>query len=622
MKKQFLVPGSWFLAVALFACTHGAVRPDPAGSVDAGNVDAGVDPSAHAALLAAAIAEERHLALQKPVPVVVDSTDVFREAFRKKSARESKLSGADREDLEPEWVAFGFVAPAGSAPDAGVAADQVAEVASGVLDEQIAGYYDEFEHRMHLPAEMPTSVTGGVDPSLKGPVQEFLVAHELEHALQDQHFGFERLTRLPAATEARLCTNAVYEGDAMLAGLVHLANQLGVQPGRMLEATDRQLSKGRLQGSGKQLESAPPVLRERLLFPYAAGLHLAIALYRTGGWPLVDALFAHPPQTEAQLLHPEKYVAGVGAVPVAVPSVPQGQRAVASGSLGELGTMTVLLESGHAEVARRGANGWAGDAFLISAPDGSKRLTLQWVTTWDSEEDAERFLGLVNRVVRGGWTDGPEHPKSWTIRGPASAVRAGKTVIVVRDMAGAELTRRTPELMTLVGPKPPDAPPLGKLTLAGPTVTGQVLPDGAYGSEPWALYVPTPPGFIAIAEPQQAPGILLMVARGKPFAAGSFGVLSRPFSLALAQQTFDMAEHREKNPKRVGEGSVTLAGARGWQRTLVVDDRRVQTLVVPACGGAQAFVFQLSFEQPADEPLLRDWLESFANKADAPACPR
>ena len=612
MKNQFLVPGAWFLVIALFACAHAPAKSEPVGAVDAG-----ADPETRTAAIAAAVANERHLALVHPVPVSVDSTEAFREAFRKKSELESKLSGASRADLEPEWVAFGFVAPSGSAPDAGVAADQVNEVAHGVLDEQVAGYYDEFEHRMHLPATMPTSVDlSGADPNLQGRIQEFLVAHELEHALQDQHFGFDRLTHLPAASEVRLCTNAVYEGDAMLAGLVHLANQLGVSPARLMEITDKQLSKGKLSGTGKQLESAPPVLRERLLFPYSAGLHLAIALYRTGGWPLVDALFTHPPQTEAQLLHPEKYVAGVAAVPVATPPVPPGQRAVASGSLGELGAKTLLLgPHGH----RNLAVGWAGDAFLVSAPAGSKQMSLQWVSTWETELQARGVAALLRMASR-NWMDGPKEPKGWTISGRARITADGKTVVLVRGLDDATAAQLEPAQLALVGTRPPDAPPLGKLTLVEPPRTGEILPDGAYGSEPWSLYVPTPSGFRALAEPDEAPGVMLMVVRAQPLVAGTFATLGMPFSKALADRTFASAGRREKDAKRVDEGEIEAVGAHGWQSTLLTDGHTVQTIVVPACSGAQTFVFQLMWTHPEDEKPIRAWLDTFVNKPDAPAC--
>ena len=74
---------------------------------------------------------------------------------RAKTEHESRLAAAGAQDLGAEWVAFGFVAPAGSEPDAGVSVDQVSAVAVGVLDQEIAGYYDEFEHRLHLPAPPP-----------------------------------------------------------------------------------------------------------------------------------------------------------------------------------------------------------------------------------------------------------------------------------------------------------------------------------------------------------------------------------------------------------------------------------------------------------------------------------
>lgn len=603
-------------ALAAVACAHAPSTPHPE-PVDAGAPDAGAE--AHLAVLSQQLSELRGLALLHPIPAVTQKAPEFRQAFRHKSAREARLSGADKAEFEAEWVAFGFVAPAGSAPDAGVSADQVGQVASGVLDEQIAGYYDEFEHRMHLPEVMPSSVPQAVSPGLREAMQDFLVAHELEHALQDQHFGFERLMSLPANSEARLATNAVYEGDAMLAGLLHLARAQGLPPARILQLTDAQLSRGELQGMGKELDAAPPVLRERLLFPYAAGYHLCLALYRTGGFKLVDQLFTHPPQTAEQLLHPEKYVSGEPAVPVRTPEPPPGFTPVDSGTLGELGARVVLLEAHGPLLARRAVENWGGDAYLVAK--SGKRLALLWVTTWDDPGSAAIFERAL-RAVAASWRDGPapEQAPSWTIGREAFIRREANRVVLVRGLPELQAMALLPSLLSRVGAPPAAVPPLGKLVLAGPPETGAVLPDGAYGSEPWSLYVPTPAGFRAIADPPTSPGLALLVVHGHPLASGSFGILMLPFSKARSKQVFEAAATRQPRATREAPTTVDLGWTRAETQLAHEGEHHTRTVVAPACGGKATWVFQLGWSTADDERALMDWLGAFAPKGAQPAC--
>jgi hypothetical protein len=596
------------VALALAACAH---APPASPTPDAG-------AAARVEALAAEVAALRELPLLRPVPVSVDAPAEFLAHYRRKGALEAQRAGAG-DDAEPVWVAFGFVAPAGSAPDAGVAADQVRAVAGGVLDEQLAGYYDEFEHRMHLPEVARGGAPSGADAPARARLQDLLVAHELDHALQDQHFGFERLLGLPAGSEARLCTNAVYEGDAMLAGLVHLARHTGISLALLLARTDAQLQRGELSGSGGALAQAPPVLRERLLFPYAAGLHLCRALYREGGWARVSQLFDHPPRSEAQLLHPEKYAAGELPVPVAAPALPPGQEDVAAGSLGELGVRVLLLEALSPEVARGAAAGWAGDAYRVSRAKGTRRLVLQWSSAWESEAAARRFEAALVQVAS-RWTDGPDGGPGSTLSAQAVVQRRGVQVALVRGLPLAQAGALAPGLLGLAGPRPASEPPLGPLVLPAEEPEGEVLPDGAFGSAPWSLYVPTPAGFRAEVLPDGA----LQVRRGGPQAVGLFVAVEEPYSEALGRRLFAAAEGKLTAPTRLDEGRAPLNGAAGLRRRLEAGPagqrHRVEERVVPACGGKAAWFFALRFEDPASADALHAWQEAFVPQGPQGAC--
>ena len=58
------------------------------------------------------------------------------------------------------------------------------------------------------------------------------------------------------------------------------------------------------------LQQAPAVLRESLMFPYAAGLEFVAAVRADKPWSRIDAVFRDPPVSTEQVLHPDKYLSG------------------------------------------------------------------------------------------------------------------------------------------------------------------------------------------------------------------------------------------------------------------------------------------------------------------------
>ena len=84
---------------------------------------------------------------------------------------------------------------------------------SSTLDEQIAAFYDTKKKRLELPL-IVSQAFGQLGP-------DFLVSHEIEHALQDQTFGLAHYRQ--STEDAALAANALIEGDAMLAAVELLA---------------------------------------------------------------------------------------------------------------------------------------------------------------------------------------------------------------------------------------------------------------------------------------------------------------------------------------------------------------------------------------------------------------
>src|SRR5438105_7300076 len=155
-----------------------------------------------------------------------------------------------------------------------------------LLTEQVAGYYDPKTQQFHL--------ADWIDLDGQKPI----MAHELTHALQDQHFNLRRFDHWPKGdSDAELAAHALIEGDATLVMVLYVSSN----PMRALTFLK---SLGATGVSTKELDQAPRVLRESLLFPYQEGLNWTRALYKQAGWQEVSQAFQTLPQSTEQVMHP------------------------------------------------------------------------------------------------------------------------------------------------------------------------------------------------------------------------------------------------------------------------------------------------------------------------------
>ncbi|HEU4532888.1 MAG TPA: hypothetical protein VFS00_02175, partial [Polyangiaceae bacterium] len=163
-----------------------------------------------------------------------------------------------------------------------------------LLEAQLAGYYEPSDQTMYLAGD------------LEGEDADATLAHELVHALQDQHFDLApRLTYRDDGGDPAAATQALAEGDAMSA----MFDVLLEGRATALDMPEHVLS---MQMRTSQMlmpraQSVPSLLRASLIAPYLDGLLFANALRRRGGWAAVDRAWRRPPATTEQLLHPDKY---------------------------------------------------------------------------------------------------------------------------------------------------------------------------------------------------------------------------------------------------------------------------------------------------------------------------
>jgi hypothetical protein len=341
---------------------------------------AGADPDALAALLrrtdavAAEVSRIRGLPLKQPIPNEL----VDRKELR---ARLLKLAAEDKTAAESAAEAFALerwgMIPPGLDYEA---------MLIDLLTEQIAGYYDPDTKKLTI------SRTAGEDPAWA----EMVLAHELDHGLQDQAFDLHRFEDIPEAEgDAAAARRALVEGDGialMIEVMVARARaKVDWANPELAGAIEKSMS---VPGSDDKIDRAPLAIREAMLFPYRAGFGFVAALRRRQPWSAVDAAFARPPASTEQILHPERYFADDPPIPIeaVAPAALPGFAIVHTTVWGELGFDLWLRSHGVTErSAAVAAAGWGGDRVIVLARPGDRRAGKAVGiarTEWDSEIDA------------------------------------------------------------------------------------------------------------------------------------------------------------------------------------------------------------------------------------------
>jgi hypothetical protein len=254
-----------------------------------------------------------------------------------------------------------------------------------LLGEQIAAFYDQHQHKLFMFR----------DASLENSQNRIILSHELTHALQDQNFGLLKMPlEIKTNDDEAAAASALIEGDATLEMTQYMQKDLSWQS--LADTVTYSATQ-----SMEQIRKAPRYLRQMLVFPYVQGQQFCAAVYARGGFPALNAVYADPPSSTAQILHPEKYFKETreNPIPVDFPDTTfRGQKPLANNVLGEMGCR-ILFAQADPEHADAIAAGWRGDRYLVF--DNGKVLV--WKVVWaskDAQTDAfHTFLrATTNRV--------------------------------------------------------------------------------------------------------------------------------------------------------------------------------------------------------------------------------
>lgn len=311
-----------------------------------------------------------------------------------------------------------------------------------LLTEQVAGYYDPRARQFYLADWI--EIDG----------QKPVMAHELTHALQDQHFNLKRFEKWPKGdSDAELAAHALIEGDATLAMMQYLYKH------PMIALSFLRTSQ---ESSAEQFKQAPRALRDSLIFPYQYGLTWATQVHRRGGWSMVSNAFTKLPLSTEQILHAEKYFSYERPVKLTLPSfrlaLGPGWKRIDNDVNGEWGYYLVLDEFlNNSTESKRAAAGWGGDRFAIYEGPGPADVFLAQVSVWDTAADAKEFFdAYLQRTLKrfpeakesvrksaGETTSGGNQLQEWKVTSGRGVieVRGSRVVILEGIPANADVDK-------------------------------------------------------------------------------------------------------------------------------------------------------------------------------------
>jgi hypothetical protein len=405
---------------ALFVALLAAAAPAPARPADEAEVER---VRKQADEIMGTVEKIRGLKLLRPVEKGIKDRDELRKFVLEEL--EKDMPEAKAKAQEKAYVKIGFLKPG----------TDLRATLVDLYTEQIAGFYDPETKQLYL-------VEHG------GPEQAMLMAHELTHALQDQHFDLLPLEKSITDNDDRsMALTCLVEGDATVAMIAFLLKEQGLDLdvkslpdiGMMMNMSNQL---GALLGgdSGQEkIKAAPKILSEDLLFGYTGGASFCQRLIKAGGsYKAVSQAFKDLPVSSSQILHPEKYFRHEEPNEITLPPLAErlgdGWKLLEKNVMGEFNTALLFKEKLASGSADRAAAGWAGDAWqALEGPAGE--VVFCWYSMWDSEDAAARFADTYKKFAAKRDAE------------PNILVHLEGTTVVIVDGAGDSARARLHEVM-------------------------------------------------------------------------------------------------------------------------------------------------------------------------------
>ncbi len=356
------------------------------------------------------LGEVMQLKPRRSIPVHQMTRDALKRDFTRRADKVMKPEEQRVDELTLQWL--GFVAPGFNLKTTTV----------DLLSEQAAAFYDYRRKRLVMLA----NPLGEFDPNV--------LAHELSHALADQHFKIGRfIDGAKAGDDAELARQSVVEGQASWLMADYESRQrdgtsVAEAPGRLpaWSSFDEKAS-----FAFPELEKAPLYLRVNLLFPYWEGGRFQQAVLARSGARGFREVFTTPPVSSQQILHPEAYfehrVPEQPALPVAHL---KGYRTLSAGVLGEADHLVLFKQYGEPQ-PERVAEGWRGGQYrmLERRRNGATECcVVLYSSSWKDEAAAQAAEKAWARVLANKAVQAPAAVR-------ARVTRQGRNVVSIEGLS-------------------------------------------------------------------------------------------------------------------------------------------------------------------------------------------
>jgi hypothetical protein len=341
-----------------------------------------------------------------------------------------------------------------------------------LLREQIAGYYNDKTKTVNLLDWIP--------PQDQKPV----LAHELTHALQDQHIHLAKWDQQSdqdiannvqqdnqhiATDEQDTARDAVVEGQAMAAFIDYALAPAGKTVLTAPEVVEKMNQAMADSADSPTLASAPLLLQQSLVFPYVAGLDFVRAVLVAKG---KQAAFAgtldRPPSSTYEIMTPKVYLKHEPVpllhMPDIHPFIDAEYRPYDIGVMGEFDVQILAELFGGHRAAKTLTRAWRGGIYYAaqskSAKNGAAQaspasLALLYLSRWTTPQAAQAFADVYAREIPRKYDHAVSVPDSdseavppasetriWnTPEGPVLIVVKGRTVYISESFP-MELARK------------------------------------------------------------------------------------------------------------------------------------------------------------------------------------
>lgn len=263
----------------------------------------------------------------------------------------------------------------------------------GLFESQVLAFYDPRTHT-YYSINQPSPAMKEL-PNLQ-MMEDAVAIHELTHALQDQHFDIGRNDEaLKDDWDASLAYHSLIEGEASVVMMASMLDKMGQKLDTLMQNDAVMDAMSSAAATPQTIDaSVPPYFVKSLVFPYFAGMKFVIAAYKRGGWAAVDKVYANPPRSTREILHPDDYFARVAAkTPTLVPPIAkiEGAKLLTAEHVGEWHWGFLVGEEN--------ARGWVNDRVSVARNDAGATTVLT-ESLWDDAAHAKLFAAAYAKFLR------------------------------------------------------------------------------------------------------------------------------------------------------------------------------------------------------------------------------